>query len=659
LDFAAQCDFLTPEEATRLKRVPYAPYYRVEDGMVKLFVEDERPIKIGNIKDNPDLQRMIGDNTKIMPILTSAVQNTYMLTRAALDNKAAYETSNAMYKAGFASKYGPGQGPANADTVHFKVKGKPYFATIDSDTFGIPAHLIVKGMEGIKTTLPQLVQMLGVPADILRKFITRSPAYAVRQIIRDPINAALLSGTDGVPVLNAIRQLAKMRNGQNTTQDELMRGLVVSSNVYTGNEKDMEKFLQDIQSGKGKWTKMMGMIDSAALQADVATRALVYESALKRGLSKAQAQFVAMESQNFGRRGLSPSMQMLSTMVPFFNAQIQGLDVLYRTLRGKMPFAQQMEIQRKLKARGMMLMAGAMAYAIMMQDDEAYKLATPEQRYGNFFVYIPGVKDPLRIPIPYEIGVLFMAIPQAIVDVAIRDTKASEAIKGIGKLLWQSAPGVVPVGAKPWLEAFYGQTAFGPIESQREKMLAPAERYRPGTTEVAKALGSFTGVVGVSPLMLEHFVKSYTSMLGISALHMLDPVFATGAGGEKASTPASKQPFVGGLFHSAEGRFLIDRAYERMDDIVQASNTYEGLLNKGQRAEARAFAQRQSNLIAMKDEAGAFRQEMGELFSEERAIRDNPRLTTAQKDERLDRLKRFENKIAERFYKQSERTTRQ
>lgn len=659
LDFAAQCDFLTPEEATRLKRVPYAPYYRIEDGVVKLFVEDERPIRIGNIKDNPDLQRMIGDNKKILPILTSAVQNTYMLTRAALDNKAAYETSNAMYKAGFASKYGPGRGPDGTDTVHFKVKGQPYFATIDSDTFGIPAHLIVKGMEGIKTTLPQLVQMLGVPADILRKFITRSPAYAVRQIIRDPINAALLSGTDGVPVLNAIRQLAKMRNGQNTTQDELMRGLVVSSNVYTGNEKDMEKFLQDIQSGKGKWTKMMGVIDSAALQADVATRALVYESALKRGLSKAQAQFVAMESQNFGRRGLSPSMQMLSTMVPFFNAQIQGLDVLYRTLRGKMPFAQQMEIQRKLKARGMMLMAGAMAYAIMMQDDEAYKLATPEQRYGNFFVYIPGVKDPLRIPIPYEIGVLFMAIPQAIVDVAIRDTKASEAIKGIGKLLWQSAPGVVPVGAKPWLEAFYGQTAFGPIENQREKMLAAGERYRPGTTEVAKALGSFTGVVGVSPLMLEHFVKSYTSMLGISALHMLDPVFATGVGGEKASIPASKQPFVGGLFHSAEGRFLIDRAYGRMDEIVQASNTYEGLMNKGQRAEARAFAQRQSNLIAMKDEAGAFRQEMGELFSEERAIRDNPRLTTAQKDERLERLKRFENKMAEQFYKQSERTTRQ
>ena len=659
LDFAAQCDFLTPEEATRLKRVPYAPYYRVEDGVVKLFVEDERPIKIGNIKDNPDLQRMIGDNTKIMPILTSAVQNTYMLTRAALDNKAAYETSNAMYKAGFASKYGPGQGPANADTVHFKVKGKPYFATIDSDTFGIPAHLIVKGMEGIKTTLPQLVQMLGVPADILRKFITRSPAYAVRQIIRDPINAALLSGTDGVPVLNAIRQLAKMRNGQNTTQDELMRGLVVSSNVYTGNEKDMEKFLQDIQSGKGKWTKMMGVIDSAALQADVATRALVYESALRRGLSKAQAQFVAMESQNFGRRGLSPSMQMLSTMVPFFNAQIQGLDVLYRTLRGKMPFAQQMEIQRKLKARAMMLMTGAMAYALMMQDDEAYKKATPEERYGNFFVYIPGVKDPLRIPIPYEIGVLFMAIPQAIVDVAIRDTKAAEAIKGIGKLLWQSAPGVVPVGAKPWLEAYYGQTAFGPIENQREKMLAAGERYRPGTTEVAKALGSFTGVVGVSPLMLEHFVKSYTSMLGISALHMLDPVFATGVGGEKASIPASKQPFVGGLFHSAEGRFLIDRAYERMDDIVQASNTYEGLMNKGQRAEAKAFAQRQSNLIAMKDEAGAFRQEMGTLFTEERSIHDNPRLTTAQKDERLDRLKRFENKRAEQFYKQSERTTRQ
>ena len=659
LDFAAQCDFLTPEEATRLKRVPYAPYYRIEDGVVKLFVDDERPIRIGNIKDNPDLQRMIGDNKKILPILTSAVQNTYMLTRAALENKAAYETSNAMYKAGFASRYGPGQGPDGPDTVHFKVKGVPYFATIDSDTFGIPAHLIVKGMEGIKTTLPQLVQMLGVPADILRKFITRSPAYAVRQVIRDPINAALLSGTDGVPVLNAIRQLAKMRNGQSTTQNELMRGLVVSSNIYAGNEKDMEKFLQSIQSGKGAWTKMMGMIDSAALQSDVATRSLVYEAALNRGLSKAQAQFVAMESQNFGRRGLSPSMQMLSTMVPFFNAQIQGLDVLYRTLRGKMPFAKQMDIQRKLKARGLMLMTGAMAYAIMMQDDEAYKKASPEERYGNFFVYIPGVKDPLRIPIPYEIGVLFMAIPQAIVDVAIRDTKAMEAVKGIGKLLWQSAPGVVPVGAKPWLEAYYGQTAFGPIENQREKMLMAGERYRPGTTEVAKALGSFTGVVGVSPLMLEHFVKSYTSMLGISALHMLDPVFATGAGGEKASLPASKQPFIGGLFHSTEGRFLIDRAYGRMEEIVQASNTYKGYVAAGNRAEAADFAQRYSNLLAMSSAAGSFRQVMGKLFTQERAIQNNTDMTTAQKDEALDRLKQYENQLSEQFYAQAERTTRQ
>ena len=659
LDFAAQCDFLTPEEATRLKRVPYAPYYRIEDGVVKLFVEDERPIRIGNIKDNPDLQRMIGDTNKIMPILTSAVQNTYMLTRAALDNKAAYETSNAMYKAGFASKYGPGQGPDGTDTVHFKVEGKPYFATIDSDTFGIPAHLIVKGMEGIKTTLPQLVQMLGVPADILRKFITRSPAYAVRQVIRDPINAALLSGTDGVPVLNAIRQLAKMRNGQSTTQNELMRGLVVSSNIYAGNEKDMEKFLQSIQSGKGMWTKMMGMIDSAALQSDVATRSLVYEAALNRGLSKAQAQFVAMESQNFGRRGLSPSMQALSMMVPFFNAQIQGLDVLYRTLRGKMPFAKQMDIQRKLKARGLMLMTGAMAYAIMMQDDEAYKKASPEERYGNFFVYIPGIKDPLRIPIPYEIGVLFMAIPQAIVDVAIRDTKAMEAVKGIGKLLWQSAPGVVPVGAKPWLEAFYGQTTFGPIENQREKMLMAGERYRPGTTEVAKALGSFTGVVGVSPLMLEHFVKSYTSMLGISALHMLDPVFATGAGGEKASLPASKQPFIGGLFHSAEGRFLIDRAYGRMEEIVQASNTYKGYVAAGNRAEAADFAQRYSNLLAMSGAAGSFRQVMGKLFTQERAIQNNTDMTTAQKDEALARLKQYENQLSEQFYAQADKTTRQ
>ena len=657
MDFAEQTGVITAEDARRLKKTPYVPYYRIDNGVVKLFVDRETPMVIGNIKDNPDLQQLLGDNKQIMPILTSAVQNTFMLTRMGLRNKATQETASALKKAGFVTKMGEGMGLANVNTVHYKYKGKPYFATIDADQFGIPADLIVKGMEGIKTTIPDIVRLMGIPADWVRTFVTRFPAYGLRQLIRDPMNAAITGGVDGLPVLNALKQFAKLRAGRNPSADALMRGLAVSSNIYTGNEQDMQKFLEAASSGRGKWSKMMGMFDQLALESDAATRTAIYEDALRKGLSERQAQFRALEAQNFSRRGLSPSVQYLSTLVPFFNAQIQGLDALYRSFRGDMPFSEKLEIRKKIAIRGTLLAITALGYAFMMRDNEEYKNATPEERYSNFFVPLPGTKEMFKIPIPYEVGLLFKALPEAILDSILGDTKAEEAAKGIGKLLLQSAPGVIPAAGKPLLEAAYGQTMIGPIESEREQKLPAGQRYREATPEVLKTLGSYTGEIGISPLLLEHFVKGYTSMLGVSVLRMLDPVMGE-ALDNKASTPLSKTPFVGGLFQTADGRFLIERAYNRMEEITQAVEGYKDLEKRGKKAEAQEFAQRKADLLAAADMAGTFRQRSGQMFADERAIRAEPSLTREQKDALLEKLKAAQRTEARQFYAASERTTR-
>jgi hypothetical protein len=657
LNFAAQCGYLSKDEVARLNKMPYVPFYRVDEGNVKLFVLGERPITIGNIKDNPDLKQFLGDEQKIQPILTSAVQNTFMLTRAAMHNKASMETSNALFKAGFVSKMGKGPGLANTSTVHYKVDGADHFATIDADTFGIPAELIVRGMEGIKTSIPDLVKAMGIPANVLRKFITRSPAYILRQVIREPVNAFILSGVDGVPIVNVLRQLSQMYAGRSPSETALMRGLIVSSNIYTGDEADMQKFLNDVAAGRSGWDKFLGKLDTMALQSDAATRAVIYEDSLKKGFSEAQAQFRAMESQNFGRRGLSPSMQMLNAMIPFFNAQIQGLDVLYRSLTGKMPYAEQLEIQRKIVARGTMLFVGSMAYAAMMQDDEAYKKAKPEERYGNFFVRLPGVKDPLKIPVPFEVGLLFMGVPQALVDSMAGDTKAMEAIKGIGKLLLNSAPGVIPAAGKPLYELYLGQTPFGPIESEREKKLMATDRYRAGTTEVSKALGSFTGHIGISPLVLDHLVRGYTGPLGVSLLSTLNPLLRSKAEGEAMPLGMAKQPFIGGMFQTSEGRFITDRAYARMDEIVQAQQTYKDMINRGQLDRAQAFAKENTNLIMGERAAGSFRQQMGKLFAEERRLVGDSRLSGPEKEKRVQQIKDLETAYAQRFYSLTDKTT--
>ena len=664
LDFLVETGAISKEKAAELKSISYVPFYRVSgNGEVQLMIDKEHPFSIGNIKDEPQLQSLVGGNDYIMPIFTSTVQNTFMLTNMALRNQSVKETSYALRKIGMASRVAEGKGPKGDNVVRFKKKGKDYYALIDTDMYGIPADLVVKGMEGIKTTLPAIVQLMGIPADVLRTFVTRNPTYALRQIVRDPLNAWLTTGTDATPVLSAFKELAKMVSGRSEIEKELMAAGAISSNVFSGDQRDMAKFLKDMSAGKSGWDKGMARLDSLALQGDAATRAVVYKDSLAKGMTKQEALLRTLESMNFSRRGLSPSMQTLSVLIPFFNAQIQGLDVLYRAFKGQMPFSEQLKIRQKLVARGTMLAAGTVAYAMLMEDDEAYKRAKPEERYANWFVYVPGVDEPVRVPIPFELGYLFKALPEALYNIAMGDEKASKAMGGLGKLLAMTNPLALPQAIKPLTEAVLGKSFYsGDIESEREKKtMMPSERYRESTTEVSKLLGQVTGAVGISPITLDYLMRGYTGPLGIAVVQLANPLLNTEAEAAiaKPSMKASKVPFIGGLFQPVEGRGTQDEAYAAMQEIQQVKGTYNRLVSEGRRAEANAFAQEYANKLSMASVSGAVQKQLGEFATQERRVIAHPTMSQEEKDARLKQLDKVKLAYARRFLAASERTTPQ
>jgi hypothetical protein len=662
LDFLVQTGALKPSKAAELKAMEYVPFYRVDrEGNVDLMVDKETPVRISNIKDEPQLKELVGGNTQILPLFTSSVQNTFMITRMGLRNQAIKESAFALRKIGIASRVAPGKGPAGTrnDVVRFKKNGEDHYALIDTDLYGIPADLIVKGMEGIKTTIPAIVKMMGYPADVMRKFVTRSPTYVLRQMVRDPLNAWLTTGTDATPVLSAMKELGKMIAGRSETEKALMASGAISSNVFTGDQRDMAKFLADIAVGKSGWEKNLARADAFAMRADAATRAVVYNDSLAKGMSEQQALLRTLESMNFSRKGLSPSMQMLSTMIPFFNAQIQGLDVLYRAFKGQMPYSEQLKIKEKLYARGMMLAVGTMAYAALMSDDEAYKRAKPEERYGNWFVYIPGVSEPVRVPIPFELGYLFKSLPEAIWNVAQGDEKASKAAAGIGKLLAQSNPFALPQAVKPLTEAILGKSFYGgDIESVREKGVLATDRYRDSSTEIAKLIGRVTGEAGVSAITIDHLIRGYTGPLGIALMSLANPILSPSERQEVAapSTKLSKLPFFGGLFQPVEGRGTLDEAYDRMEELKQIKGTFNSMVEKGQRAEAKEFAQRYSTELALATTSGQVQKALGEMAKQERAIRASPNLTTEQKDAQLEKLDKMKTNYARKFIEVADRT---
>jgi hypothetical protein len=660
IDFLAQSGAISRGKAAELKSKPYVPFYREKDGNVELVVDGESILRIGNIKNQPQLKELLGGDEKVMPLYESAMQNTAMITDMALRNIKTKNTAYALKKVGIVSRVGDGKGPADPSIVRFYEHGEPKYAVVDKDAFGIPAELVVKSMEGIATTIPAVVRLMGYPADWLRQFVTRNPAYAVRQTIRDPLSAWLTTGTDSMPVLSSLKELSKMVGGRSAAETKLMESGAISSNVFTGDSKDLKTFLRDISAGKSGWEKAMAKLDAFALQGDSATRAVIYNEAIKQGMTEMQALTRTLESMNFSRRGLSPSMQVLSTLIPFFNAQIQGLDVLYRAYKGQMPFEKQLQVREKMLKRGTMLAVAAVAYAALMQDDEAYKNAKPEERYGNFFLSIPGIDEPMRVPLPFELGYIFKALPEAIYNMAVGDEKASNAMAGIGKLFAQSNPFGLPQAIKPATEVILGKSFYsGDIESARDKQVLPTERYRDNTSELSKMIGSVTGEVGLSPVKLDYLIRGYFGSLGVALAQIANPVLASTPEKEvaKPTTKVSQMPIIGSLFQPIEGRGPVDEAYAKMEEIKQAKGTFTRLVEQGKQAEARAFAQQYSTELAMASTSGAVYKRLGELAKQERAIKASANMDTPQKDEALKRIAEAKIKLARMLTQASDRAS--
>jgi hypothetical protein len=640
IDFVVSTGAMEKAVGARLKDKDYVPFYRAQGDDVFLDIMGEKPIRIGDLKNQPYLHELMGGKEKILPIFTSALTNTAVLTDMALKNMATASTVDALRELGIAT-VNKGKGPANRNVLRFKVDGQDFHAVIDTqakaDLFGdIPTELLVEGMEGIKGTLPVGVRLMGAPANWLRKFVTRDPRYAFRQIFRDSMAAAMTTGADFVPVVQTFKDMATMK--KTGALKELQEAGVLGGQVISGSTDDMGKILLQISSGKPGWESAMARLDDLAMMGDAATRVSMYNSFLKQGLTKREAILATLEAMNFSRRGTSISVLYANTLIPFFNASLQGLDVLYRAFKGDMVASERLRVKQKLIAR-LGIMAGiTLAYAAMMQDDESYENANPEERYGNWFVRIPGLEEPLRIPIPFELGLIGKALPEGIYRLMASDDSTKEVAKALQTLALRSIPIDVPTAVKPIIEWNLNRSFF----TDRDLVTAsmpndPRFQYNLNTPEIIKLFGN----IGLPPVKVENTLRGYTGGLGVSILRLLDPVF----GGEvvKAGQGLANVPILGGVFQPQDASGIINAAYNTANNIEGINRTYKRLEVEDP-DEADKYYDEKLDELSMASDAGRFKQYMGTLTKEEREIRADKTLDPKKKDEYLKEIR--QEKIA-------------
>lgn len=681
IDLLVDTGRITKQQAADFKRGDYVPYYRERDGEIW---DMEHNVKVGDIKSQPYLRELVGGDSAIVSFETGALQNTYMLTQMSLNNIATKNTAYTLRTLGIA-ELRDGDGPASPNVIRFYDNGEKKHAVLNTSgnylkletelaemrakgltaspkykakaelavkarqseqLFGdIPADLIVKGMSGMSLELPLAIKFMQGPANLLRKAVTRNPAYAARIALKDSLYGWIATGADVKPVIGVLGNLKKSWTGEQPAIKKLQEQGIIGGHVFNNTVDDMRTVALQLSRGQKGWEKAMAKADRLAILADEAARATLYDGFIKKGMTELEATLATLESQNFTKHGFSPSVRYMSTMIPFFNAQIQGLNVFARALAGRSLFEDKLGVQTAALQRGAMLAGGTVLYATMMQDTEAYKNATQEERLNYWFVPVPFFDEPIRVPIPFEAGLVFKALPEAMVNLASADNESRDVFPALRKLALAAIPGssnlFLPQGAKPLIELATNTSFYGmrPIEGLRAQQEEPGFRAGSRTTEVSKAIGE---LLNISPLKIDHFISGYTSSTGIALLSAFNPLLRDV---DAPTLKASEFPIVGSFFQPTDGMGIRNKVYEDMETIEQIKTTYKRLSERDP-AKADSYLQKNLRAIEQGSLAGSFRQEMGELNTAERAIRADRAMSSQEKSRNLDQIKQLKIELA-------------
>jgi phage shock protein A len=673
--------------ADLLKEGDYVPFYRVDkNGNASLVFNNNVTFNVGDIRRQPYLAELKGGDTKLLPLNEAIQRNTLLLTDMALTNNAAKSVAYGMQALGKGK--GPvdpktgkptdlmaikiGRGPDDAKVIRFyqepdpnkpNDKGERYIEVDTKGTAaeGIPAELVVQSLEGASLALPGFFKLGGAAADLLRAGVTRTPLYIARKLLREPMAASFTGGLDSnvfSSVFKAGAEFVRMSTGNSAMQAKLIEKGLIQSNIFAGDMSDMKKMALQLASGKdqGALDKVLAAADRYAMRADAATLALVLKNAEANGLSEVEADMATMESMNFYKRGLSPTLQYASRLIPFFNAQIQGLNVLYKAARGQMPFEEQQQIKRKFFNNAMLLMGTGIVYAMAMDDDETFRNARPRDKYANFFLPIPGVDEPLKLPIPFEAG-YFFSLAVAAVDGMRAETDGKAQFQALKDMFLNSVPGYssmgIPALVKPVFEVWTDKNFLtgGPIEPRRMQGYNTEERYLATTTELAKQMSKLLPIL--SPIQIEHIVRGYLGVLPLAAAAGANGLFEREGRGEKPEGRASDLPLIGTAFQKKYGGGDADVVYREAQEAVEANATFKKMLSEGRREEAVAYRDKNRVEMAMAPAAGQYRQIIGRINTDIRRVQERDDLTAEEKRLRLDALEKAKQDRADAFIRQS------
>ena len=498
---------------------------------------------------------------------------------------------------------------------------------------------------------------------LLRVTALVNPKYWVKQLIRDPIHATLVGNSGIVTPFHAIRDYIQVLQDASPEAKILSSRGVIGQIDPTTDIFDFIKKSGEERNDPNALEKALHKVNRMHELSDAATRVSVYKKAFadgkSRGMNNDQATNYAVhkarESINFSVHGNSKLLNNIRHMIPFVSAQITSLDSVYRAMFAKhLSGAEKAEAQRSFRNAAMVMTMTTFAYAMMYSGDDDYDKVPDIVKDNNWLIPNPMEQGSfIKIPIPFEVGYLFKAIPEVGVRYMKGDSTGKEVLASLKAGFLNNVPGggltpwnFTPQAFRPILETMSNYSNFTgrPIESMSDQGNPVAFRGD-RASELAKQLsGLGLDKLNLSPAKIDYLIQAYTAELGTFASSTASYALNTAEGKPIVAKNISEYPGLSGFMTNPNSSKAVADFYDLDHKASELYTEFNNLKKTGQGQQAKDMLSDEQNKKLI-ESAPTLRRIQTQMTKINSAINVTKEASGLTPEERRDRINKLEKQL--------------
>ena len=643
IDMLEQAGYYSKELADEYRATKgYVPLYRIMDD-----IEEAAPGAKQYFRGFADIgaeKKATGSERQVDDVFDNMMTRHMWAVNAAVRNRANRAVANQLGIVNndgvliVTDKVQPG---AEENSAPVWINGERKYVQYSDPTFA-------QGIQGLEPALGPFMSILAGASKIMRMGVTMLPPFQLAMVFHDAPRAALNSGVNNPfqlmgKVVTSFAQILKDPNDPFVVE---MRKLGITGG-YGHNAKEVaSKLRRDLGLEANSLTqKALDKAEVFAAASDLAQRRAIYMQTMQETNNPVLAMHRALDIINFQKHGRSAKVRAMTQVVPFMNAYLQGMDVLYQAMSGKgISGKQKRQAQVLFLQTAIKLAALSAIYSMMVADDDDYKKLDDRQKLRSLIIPGTGIK----IPVAADVAMLVKAIPELGYQYIVREgtnnpMDASKLFSGISQAFVDglTGPNLMPQALRAGFEVAVNKDFMtgNPIVGRGLENLATEEQFTENTSRLARLIGQ-TGLI--SPMNADHLIRGYGGTAASLFMYSTDALVNQVADVKTPTVPVYKIPSINAFMYSTQGKGQLNDYYDLKDKSDEVTATLHNKMKYGTAEEVRAYREENKEMLAARGRVNAMSNQMKTLREQRKRVIASD-LSADAKRERLDEI---DNRIA-------------